>query len=55
MNALTHGLAAKTIVLPNENMEAYLHRRETWPREIGAPGEHGDFMVGRLVDLSWQM
>jgi hypothetical protein len=53
MNALTHGLPAKPIVLPNENVDGYLYRRETWPREIGAPGEHGDFMVGRLVDLSW--
>jgi hypothetical protein len=55
MNALTHGMAAKTIVLPNENIDAYLHRRETWPLEIGVPGEHGDFMVGRMMDLSWQL
>jgi hypothetical protein len=54
-NALKHGMAAETIVLPNEDVKAFEHRRDSWTRELNAPGELGEYMAERAVRLSWQL
>src|SRR5947209_2768037 len=54
-NAVTHGLTAVTVVLPHEDEQAYQHRLEAWTGELKAPGDFGQYLVARLVKISWQL
>jgi hypothetical protein len=54
-NALRHGMAAETIVLPHEDVKAFEQRRDSWARELNAPGELGGYLAERAVRLSWQL
>src|SRR4051812_36846874 len=54
-NAITHGLTAATVVLPHEDEKAYHQRLEDWTRELNAPGKLGQYLVERVVKISWQL
>jgi hypothetical protein len=54
-NAVTHGLTAATVVLPHEDEQAYQHRLEDWTSELKAPGKMGQYLVERMVKISWQL
>ena len=46
LNALKHGLTARTVVLPHEDEEAYQQRREAWS-EGPQPGRRRGGVPGR--------
>ena len=54
-NAVTHGFTAATVVLPHEDEEAYQQRLEDWTSELKPPGKLGQYLVGRVVKISWQL
>jgi hypothetical protein len=54
-NAVTHGLTSTTVVLPHEDEQAYQHRLEAWTGELKAPGELGQYLIERVVRISWQL
>jgi hypothetical protein len=54
-NAVTHGLTAATVVLPHEDEEAYRDRLEAWTAELKPPGKLGQYLVERVVKISWQL
>ena len=54
-NAVTHGMTAATVVLPHEDEQAYQHRLEAWTSELKGPGDFGQYLVARLVKISWQL
>lgn len=53
LNALKHGLTAKTVVLPNESVEQLEHRIEAWKAEFLPRSEVEDYLVERAVHASW--
>jgi hypothetical protein len=55
MNALKHGLDAKTIVLPGEDQAAYRARLEAWRAEHRPRNPEEDDILERAVALSWQL
>jgi len=55
LNAVTHGMTAATVVLPHEDEQAYQHRLEAWTGELKPPGELGQYLVERVVRISWQL
>jgi hypothetical protein len=48
-------MAAETVVLPHEDMKAFEQRRNSWARELNAPGDLGGYLAERAVRLSWQL
>jgi hypothetical protein len=52
LNALKHGLSAKTIVLPQEDEQAYHQRLEAWTAELQPYSAIGRYLVERAVRLS---
>src|SRR6476646_749880 len=54
-NAVTHGMTAATVVLPHEHEKAYQYRLEAWTSELKGPGDFGQYLVERLVKISWQL
>src|SRR4051794_10965429 len=55
LNALKHGLTARTVVLPHEDEEAYQRRREAWSKDLNPGGEVAAYLVERAVRISWQL
>ncbi len=55
LNALKHGLTAKTVVLPNESVEQLEHRIEAWKAEFLPRSEVEDYLVERAVHASWAL
>ena len=55
LNAVTHGMTAATVVLPHEDEQAYQHRLEAWTSELKPPGKLGQYLVERVVKISWQL
>lgn len=54
-NALKHGLDAASVVLPDEDAEAYRQRLAQWTAELDPPGGLGRYLAERAVRLSWQL
>ncbi len=54
-NAVTHGFTAATVVLPHEDEEAYRQRLEDWTSELKPPGKLSQYLVERVVKISWQL
>ena len=55
LNALKHGLAAETVVLPHEDAAAFEQRRAAWTRELSPGGEVGGYLAERAAKISWQL
>ena len=55
LNALKHGLTARTVVLPHEDEEAYQQRREAWSKDLNPGGDVAAYLVERTVRISWQL
>jgi hypothetical protein len=54
-NAVKHGMRAKTIVLPGEDTEVYQARLDAWTIDLKPGDDVERFLVGRAVQLSWQL
>ncbi len=54
-NALTHGLTARTIVLPHEDADAYQKRLDDWLLDMNPRTGQETYLVDRLVRISWQL
>jgi hypothetical protein len=48
-------MAEETVALPHEDVKAFEQRRESWTRELNAPGDLGGYLAERAVKLSWQL
>ena len=48
-NAVTHGLTAKTPVLPNEDAEAYLAKIEAFKASLQTRNEHENELAARAA------
>jgi hypothetical protein len=55
MNALKHGLEARTIVLPGEDQAAYSARLEAWRADYRPRNPEEQAILERAVALSWQL
>jgi hypothetical protein len=55
MNALKHGLHARTIVLPGEDAAAYQARLDTWRAEVKPRDALEESLLEQAVGLSWQL
>jgi hypothetical protein len=54
-NALKHGMAAKTVVLPGEDAGVLQMRVESWITELQPRNDLEEFLVEQAVHLSWKM
>ncbi len=54
-NALKHGLAAKTLVLPGEDPEVFQHRIEAWTDDLKPENNIEQYLVERAAAASWQI
>ncbi len=54
-NALKHGMRAKTIVLPDEDMAKFRARHEAWTISLDPRDEIERFLVTRAVEVSWKL
>ena len=55
LNALRHGLSAQIVVLPNEDLQAYLAFGQRWLEDLAPHGELEKQMVQTLVDAQWRL
>ena len=55
LNALRHGLSAQIVVLPNEDLQAYLAFGQRWVTDLAPRGELEKQMVQTLVDTQWRL
>lgn len=55
MNALTHGLTAREVVLPSENVEAFEERKEEWLDHYCFNHPAQRLLVERGVHASWRL
>jgi hypothetical protein len=55
LNALKHGLDAKTMILPGEDATAYQARLDTWRAEVQPRNALEESLLEQAVDLSWQL
>src|SRR4051812_18060565 len=55
LNALKHGLTAKTVVLPGEDAEALQARVEDWKDSIKPRTPLEDYLIERAAHVSWQL
>jgi hypothetical protein len=55
LNAMKHGLTAKTLVLPGEEAEALQARIEAWKADMKPASDLQDYLVERAVIASWQL
>ena len=55
LNALTHGLTARTVVLPGEDAEALQRRVEAFKDDVQPRGALEDYLVERAAHVSWQL
>ncbi len=54
-NALKHGMRAKTIVLPGEDVAAFRARHDAWTIDLDPRDEIERFLVTRAVEVSWKL
>ena len=54
LNALDHGCRANVLVLPTEDFGAYEKEAQTWKLGIRPRNLAEEFLVERLISLSWQ-
>ena len=55
LNAVKHGMRAKTLILPGEDPVALQARMEAWTNDLKPADEVERFLVQRAVQLSWQL
>ncbi len=55
LNALRHGLSGQIVVLPNEDMQAYLAFGQRLLDDMAPQGELEKQMVQTLVDTQWRL
>ena len=55
LNALRHGMSAQIVVLPNEDLQAYLAFGQRWVEDLAPRGELEKQMVQTLVDTQWRL
>ena len=55
LNALRHGLYARTIVLPHEDEAAYQQRLDDWIAEMNPRTHREAYLVERAVRITWQL
>ena len=55
MNALKHGMRARTPVLPGEDPDAFDARLKSWIADLQPTDDVERFLVTRAVQLSWQL
>jgi hypothetical protein len=55
LNALKHGMRAKTDVLPGEDAAAFDARLRRWTADLAPRDDVEAFLVRRAVQLSWQL
>ena len=55
LNAVTHGLCARTIVLPHEDEAAYQQRLDDWIAEMNPRTNREAYLVERAVRITWQL
>jgi hypothetical protein len=54
-NALKHGMAAKTLVLPGEDPEVFQQRIEAWTDDLQPANDIEQYLVERAGAASWQI
>ena len=54
-NAVKHGLAAKTLVLPGEDPEVFQMRIEAWTADLQPENDVEQYLVERAATISWQL
>jgi hypothetical protein len=54
-NAVKHGLRAATPILPGEDGDAFQARMAAWTNDLKPGDDVERFLVGRAVQLSWQL
>jgi hypothetical protein len=54
-NAVKHGMAAKTLVLPGEDPEAFQMRIEAWSADLQPQDDVEQYLVDRAAAVSWQL
>ena len=52
---MTHGLTAKTVVLPGEDADALQRRVEAFKDDVQPRGALEDYLVERAAHVSWQL
>ncbi|MDQ6760009.1 MAG: hypothetical protein M3Z32_09120 [Acidobacteriota bacterium] len=55
LNALRHGLSGQIVVLPNEEMQAYLAFGQRLLEDMAPQGELEKQMVQTLIDTQWRL
>ena len=55
MNAIKHGFAGQTVVIPAHDTEAYEEHFASFRREYRPVGPTEEFMVQSLADLTWSV
>ena len=55
LNAIRHGLSAQLVVLPKEDLQAYLAFGQRWVEDLAPHGELEKQMVQTLVDTQWRL
>jgi hypothetical protein len=55
LNALKHGMTARTLILPGEDPEAFQARIEAWTADLQPRNDLEQFLVERAVTASWQL
>ena len=54
-NAVKHGMAAKTLVLPGEDPEVLRERIEAWTADLQPENDLEQYLVERAAAVSWQL
>jgi hypothetical protein len=54
-NAVKHGMAAKTLVLPGEDPEVFQERIEAWTADLQPENDVEQYLVDRAAAVSWQL
>ena len=54
-NAIKHGMRARQPILPGEDPQARQARLDAWTAQLEPRDDVERFLVGRAVNLSWQL
>ncbi len=55
LNAVTHGLTAQTLILPDEDPRAYQARLDAWAADLRPCTAYEEGLVRHAVGLSWRL
>jgi hypothetical protein len=55
LNALKHGITARTVVLPGEDAEVLQARVDAWKDDVQPRGALEDYLVERAAHVAWQL